>query len=371
MFHIFSTQAYNIYELNKGVDVNVSVLEYFPGANTPEGFFSYYDDILKSHEAQRIIVLKGGPGTGKSTFMKKIAKHINSLGYDTELLHCSSDPNSLDGVCSREKGFLILDGTSPHIVDPKCPGAVDEIINLGECWDKEKIKKHKKEIIETGEQISSYFARAYRYMSAAKSLQMQIWYGDVGNDSMKQIKYELEKIKRNVTVRAGTKTGNERRAFLSAITPLGRMNYINTFCENSDIVYKIKSNCQNTAGLFMNGLAQMLREKGEDIRTFYCPMSPDKKIEHIYANGILFTLENDYHKSDRSIESHIIELGNQTNREYDLFSDIEQYNLLLDGAEKMMKCAKELHDKLEEYYIPYMDFGRVEKLCNKVIEDIN
>ena len=122
--------------------MKVANLEYFPGANTPNGFHSYYDYILKSHEANRIIILKGGPGTGKSTFMKKISRHLSSLGYQTEILHCSSDPNSLDGVCSREIGFLILDGTAPHIVDPKCPGAVDEIINLGECWDKDKIAKN-------------------------------------------------------------------------------------------------------------------------------------------------------------------------------------------------------------------------------------
>ncbi|WP_206459271.1 hypothetical protein [Anaerovorax sp. IOR16] len=42
----------------------------FPGNNTPEGFFSYYQYILSQKEADKIFCIKGGPGVGKSTFMK-------------------------------------------------------------------------------------------------------------------------------------------------------------------------------------------------------------------------------------------------------------------------------------------------------------
>ena len=49
---------------------------YFPGNNTPQGFFSYYKYILGQREANRIICVKGGPGTGKSTFMKRIGQRF-------------------------------------------------------------------------------------------------------------------------------------------------------------------------------------------------------------------------------------------------------------------------------------------------------
>ena len=313
------------------------MVEYFPGANTPKGFYSYYDYILNSREADRIIILKGGPGTGKSTFMKRIAKHIEKLGHETELLHCSSDPNSLDGVCAREIGFLILDGTSPHIVDPKCPGAVDEIINLGDCWDKNQISKHKNEIIETNEKISSLFKTAYMYLKLAKSLEK-----DVESYEMQD---EVEILKKEISINnTASKKGFERKAFLSAITPLGRVNYSDTFINKADKVYKIKS--KNSKEI-MNGIKKMFINGGYDIRTFYCPMSPDEKIEHIYANGIFFTVEN---------ESDVV--------------NKELYHNLLANAEEMIKMAKGYHDKLEEYYIPYMDFDKVRCLCDSVIGSI-
>lgn len=335
-------------------------LEYFPGAITPLGFFSYYDYILKSHEANRIIILKGGPGTGKSTFVKKVLKHLLDLGYETEILHCSSDPNSLDGVCAREIGFLIIDGTSPHIVDPKCPGAVDEIINLGECWDKDKIAKNKTKIIEIGEKNSSYYKDAYRYLSAAKKLKKQ---SEIVN--MDLIEEELKKLKPALLLEKTTKgKGNERKAFLSAITPLGRINYIDTFSKKAKCVYKVQEESTKTAQMFMMRLADMLKCLGYDIRTFYCPMSPDEKIEHIYVNDVLISIENEYH--NLADNGNVIKFDE---RSIDNF-DFEQYNLLLNRAEEMIKSAKKLHDDLEQLYVPYMDFDKVESLCNKVISSI-
>ncbi len=344
----------------------MTVLEYFPGANTPKGFYSYYDYILKSREAKRIIVLKGGPGTGKSTFMKRIAKHLVSLGYETELLHCSSDPDSLDGVCAREIGFLILDGTAPHIVDPKCPGAVDEIINLGECWDSERIKENKTKIIETGERISSYFARAYQYLSAAKNIYTVYSFEHHANADA--IIHELEKIK-NTLKEKDVGTGQERKAFLSAVTPLGRINYIDTFAQNANYIYKIKSKNKKNADMFMSGLSEMLKNCGYDIRTFFCPMSPDKSIEHIYANGMFFTVENEYHCIKNADASYVIDFD-KWNKCDKASADLQQYNMLLKRSEEMIKEAKKLHDELERYYVPYMDFEKTENLCDNVIRTI-
>ena len=46
----------------------------YPGGNTSVGFYSYYDYILPT-DARRIMVLKGGPRAGKSTFIKRLARN--------------------------------------------------------------------------------------------------------------------------------------------------------------------------------------------------------------------------------------------------------------------------------------------------------
>ena len=76
---------------------------YFAAANTRGGFVSFFDKIFSEDECGRTYILKGGPGVGKSTFMKKLAKLSEDKGYTCEYFYCSSDPSSLDGIIIKEK----------------------------------------------------------------------------------------------------------------------------------------------------------------------------------------------------------------------------------------------------------------------------
>lgn len=94
---------------------NGHVRRVFPGGNTSLGFYSLYEYIV-SPRANKIFILKGGPGVGKSSFMKGIAEKLLSLGMDIEYHHCSSDNNSLDGIYIPSIDVAFIDGTAPHRV---------------------------------------------------------------------------------------------------------------------------------------------------------------------------------------------------------------------------------------------------------------
>ena len=148
-----------------------SSIRYFASSNSGEGFISYFDKIFDISKFERVIILKGGPGTGKSSFMKKtrdLARRYNTP-YD-EIL-CSSDPDSLDGIIIRSnKGNIaILDGTSPHTLDPKIPGVIDELIDLGKYWDQKRLLTSKEEIISLQKLKSDSYKNAYAILSAAKT----------------------------------------------------------------------------------------------------------------------------------------------------------------------------------------------------------
>lgn len=89
-------------------------LHFFLGANTPQGFVSRFDQLANPAEGWREYVIKGGPGTGKSTLMHKVAEEFKSAESRMELIHCSSDAASLDGVILHDLKIAIADGTSPH-----------------------------------------------------------------------------------------------------------------------------------------------------------------------------------------------------------------------------------------------------------------
>ena len=85
----------------------------FLGANSAQGFYSLYDQLL-SGRFDDLLILKGGPGCGKSSFMRRVAEELSAAGHTPVYVHCSGDPDSLDGVIFPALRAALVDGTSPH-----------------------------------------------------------------------------------------------------------------------------------------------------------------------------------------------------------------------------------------------------------------
>lgn len=144
---------------------------FFIGANTSDGFVGYADEILNG--LGKVYIIKGGPGTGKSTFMKKAAEYAEEKGLSVERYFCSSDSDSLDAVVIREAGVGIMDGTAPHCADPKYPGAREEILNLGEFWNAARLAERFEEIKELTDRKSEKFATVYKYLGVCATLRTE------------------------------------------------------------------------------------------------------------------------------------------------------------------------------------------------------
>ena len=73
------------------------------------------DRVLGGGAVKGSLVLVGGaPGIGKSTLLRRIAAHLEEQGETVELIHCSSDPDSLDGVICGARKFSVVNAV-PNI----------------------------------------------------------------------------------------------------------------------------------------------------------------------------------------------------------------------------------------------------------------
>lgn len=90
------------------------VTHFFAGANSGDGFQNLFHELTPLEDTYDFMVLKGGPGVGKNTFMREIGRTMEQAGTPVEYLWCSGDPDSLDGVVLPELRCAIADGTSPH-----------------------------------------------------------------------------------------------------------------------------------------------------------------------------------------------------------------------------------------------------------------
>ena len=367
---------------------------YFPGNNTPQGFFSYYKYILGQREANRIICIKGGPGTGKSTFMKRIGERFAKLGEDINYLHCSADEDSLDGVILKNRRIALIDGTSPHITDPVTPGAVDKIINLGEFWNEEGIALNKDEIIDLNEDCSGWYRIAYNYLNAAKSVFKsleEIYYKAVEDSEIYRVVADI------VTSEYGEypiclRPGRQKKFFAGAITPGGLVNYLRSLLDNIQKVYLVSVPEGFSNQSFMEVLKEGAVYRGFDTEVFYCPMGPDEKIDHIIVPqlSLAFITVNEYHdlepwelfdeeedSEEREKELTLIDISDYMKQHVLeentlLMAELkEEYEILLGRAIKALECARKAHMKVESMYIPNMNFTRISALSDEVFEELS
>lgn len=142
----------------------------FAASNSAEGFCNYYGEIFTDDRVDRLYIIKGGPGTGKSHFMRAVARHARGCGYDVTEYFCSSDPTSLDGLLLTKEGCPtvgLLDGTAPHAREPSIPGARDEMVNLGDFWDTSCLVDRRDTIAALGRSKATAYARAYACLKGA------------------------------------------------------------------------------------------------------------------------------------------------------------------------------------------------------------
>ena len=139
---------------------------FFLAANSAQGFFSLFNELYIPDEGWKAYIIKGGPGTGKSGLMKRIAKAAEERGFEVERIICSSDPDSLDAIIIPEKKLCFADGTSPHVMEAKYPGAVEEIINIGQFWNGKILERNREHIITLTNCNKALHAKSARYVSA-------------------------------------------------------------------------------------------------------------------------------------------------------------------------------------------------------------
>lgn len=145
---------------------------YFAASNSSTGFRNYYDDIFTDARVDRLYIIKGGPGTGKSHFMKVVAHRARGRGYHVTEYACSSDPASLDGLLLTKEGepaLGFLDGTPPHPREPTLPGVKEELIHLGAFWNSGALAEKGEAVRRLSEAKSAAYRRAYAYLSACGS----------------------------------------------------------------------------------------------------------------------------------------------------------------------------------------------------------
>lgn len=338
----------------------MEAMHYLAGGNTANGFYSCFDDIMPKEKRRQMYYIKGGPGVGKSSLMKKIGAAAGDAGWKVEYFHCSSDPDSLDGVAFPEKGIAFMDGTAPHVYDPVLPGARDTLVSLGDYLDTEKLRPEAKELAALQKEISEKFARCYHYLAAAGEI---LKAAPQGTENAEKAKNLASDWGRRLPLRGGR--GRRRACFSRAFTPKGL--YTVTGIPETAQQHLLECPFGCYADALMERLDRMMEDRGLDRIAFLNPLNPSKTdMLWLPDFDLLFGCVGPGSAKAALPQDAVFDAAPREEYSFDL----NAYELLCQRALEQLAQAKALHDELERPFIRNMDFARLEEKRKAIFSEI-
>lgn len=341
----------------------------FPGAMGPEGFISCFDHLMPDAQLRRKLILKGGPGVGKSTFMRRIHAALCEHGEPSTLYFCSGDPDSLDAVSVPHAGLLILDGTAPHIVDPAIPGARDSIINLGACLNEAAMRLRLAHIRTCMSDHAAATRRARTCLRAAWVLEQDA--SALIASCIDPVR--MERMTRALISAALCASAKEddvpsvRPVITDAITPKGELCLLGDNPAQRVIRLTDRAGMDLTAVL--HAMSSAARAAGYSVEEHLCPTAPGRLLHlTIPALQVLITT-GERVPCELSFDfAACIPAGALLRHECALEQLLSAMQHQRRQAVSALAQAKQLHDELETFYVPNMDFARWEQILRETLD---
>ncbi len=263
---------------------------------------------------------------------------------------------------------------TPHVIDPKYPGAVDEIINLGDHWNEQLLREHREEIIFLTDQIAQHFQQAYVRLREARGITDE-WANclKTGLDSARLGALTAELIEEIFQV-----VPRVRHLFATAITPAGPVNFMDSITEDCTRRYILRGQpgCGKSAVLQQVGQAALKR--GYSVDLYHCGFDPDE-LDAVIIPALKTAVVD-------GSSPHVVEPRRPGDKVLDLLELIDSVILYENSAfiaeiEKQFEgvfaegvaeitTAKRIHDDLERFYVAAMDFSGVDQTRERLLEKI-
>lgn len=331
----------------------------FLGANSRYGFYSLYHGFCAPEKGGFLHVIKGGPGCGKSSFMKRIGAAAEERGLAVEYILCSGDPDSLDGVYIPQLGLGYVDGTAPHVIDAAYPAGSSMYLDLGRFYDTASLRGENSRIMDLNRRYKGLYSAAYGYIASGAALLPRNFPGIWGEKEKEKMRKKLSGFVQREFKGGGS--GNMTECFISALSCKGRVFLDDSLagcCERLCLL----DNELGMGHFYLENLLTLAVEKGLDIILCRDCLDP-KLISAVLLPSLSLALccsdcgtdgEGEVYRHirlDAMVEREkLAERRSALRRAKRLGRDC------LSLASDTLAEAKALHDELEAVYNPHVDF---------------
>lgn len=356
-----------------------TALHYFAEGNTSRGSVQLYASSIQSLD--HLYVLKGGPGSGKSSLIQAVSEKAIAAGYDIWQIHCARDPESLDGLIIPELHVGIVDGTPPHQIDPLLPGINGTTVDLSAALDSKALQVHRTDmqslydqIQQTYEQAYAGFAEALRVHDDWEALYIENMDFDAAN---RLTEHWIERLLGDH--HREQQVSRIDRRFLGAATPRGAVDFVPNLTDGLARRYLIKGRPGSGKSTMLKKLVTAVTERGFDVEIYHCGFDPNS-LDMVIVRELNFaifdsTKPHEYfpeREGDEIIDMYEKCITPGTDERYtDRIHELQSsYQTAMKRSIALLADAHKLHLELEGYYQREIDWQIVDQLRDRIMQDI-
>jgi hypothetical protein len=351
---------------------------YFAAGNTAAGAYNLYESAFQG--VRTLFILTGGPGTGKSTTISRIAGLALERGCDVEMFHCPSDSGSLDGLILTALRIGIVDGEACRLAPAEIPGARVHFVDVGRAVDKDKLAADKDRIIELERRIREAYGKAYETFAKALKIhdEWEAYYiSSMRFDDANELTREL--IESLFGARALNKKSRVRHLFLGAATPAGAVDFIPNLTEDTERRIFLKGRPGSGKSTLLKKICSAAEARGFDAEVFHCGFDPNSLDMLIFPELKTAIFDSTApHEHDPSKETdEIVDLYERamtpgTDEKYaEPIAEVRaKYKETMRLATNRLAEARSLYEQLKRVHISATDYAVVESIYGRLREEI-
>lgn len=344
--------------------IKTHLTRFYLSANTPLGFVSRLNTLCDVDRFSRILLLKGGTRKKRAELINFAAKAADAAGY---IVHLAV---SADSASAPEAAYwgdtALIDSAQPHAIEPRYPGAVEEILCLGDCFDTEKLRQNKASVIALTNKEDRLREQSRRYLCAADAL---------CNDNYRIAleATDLEKIERQadrIAAKAfnGNKAIEEIRIFSDGYRILPELSSMESFKN----VVLLEDEYGPSSGLLLKALHKRALSCNCHVICGYSPMAPFERLEQLILPEMSLAFLTVNERLTVTCEpQRIINARRFTNKNIlathknRIAFNRKAARQMFQQSHSLLQNAQKVHAELELIYDNALNQSRFNQLCER------
>lgn len=333
----------------------------FAGAFTGDGYVGFQQELVSKME--RIFILEGAVGCGKSTLMQRVAQNMQDRGYDVIQWQSLVDVSSIDGLVIENLDIALIDVTSQYAIMPRFAGVVEEVVNLGDYWNQSQLRDHKDEIFALADEISASLTSALVHINSVESEydEFQGLLPALSENEMKSISQKLA-----VEI-FGSQNLKVRKFFASAVTSFGVASYAQDLSAVCHRRFLLNGNGFCVAEI-LEDLVAVACEKCQNVDLYYNCLCPRQLEMVILPSLSVAVMDAGISGLEPMFNDCLVNVGENVDVDVDV--EVLPWQQSLDLAAADLEVCGNLRQEIGGIYSSAMDFVAVDEASKELFAKI-